>query len=282
MEIHQKPVYSYDFDKVTSPMGPRAMLRQVKETQNISLPVHVEKVDADTDMSAADAIAYLQKHQYNETYIARLLSLGVMGRGTERKLVPTRWSITATDDMLAKHLLESVKTYSFAEHTSYIGTYMGNTYVIFFFPEPWSFELFEAYMPLPSSTGGQAPSSQASVSFTSDYEGFYGRTVYAYNCAGGYYSVRLAVAEALKAMKRQASVFALRIIAPDYKVPLGVWVTREASRKALAQKPVGFASKELMVQFLKAYVKKHFGFDVSPILSASKLLGARQKTLTEF
>ena len=35
-----------------------------------------------------------------------MLSLGLLGR--KRKLVPTRWSITASDDMIGKELKENV------------------------------------------------------------------------------------------------------------------------------------------------------------------------------
>jgi hypothetical protein len=37
------------------------------------------------------------------------LSIGVLGLKKDKKLVPTRWAITATDDILAKKLLEKVK-----------------------------------------------------------------------------------------------------------------------------------------------------------------------------
>ena len=71
------------------------------------------------------------------------------------------------------------------------------------------------------------------IQYMTDYEPYSGRKRYAENCAGGFYSVRLAILEKLKKMRRQASVLALRFITGEYFAPLGVWVTRFAARRAL-------------------------------------------------
>ena len=55
-------------------------------------------------------------------------------------------------------------------------------------------------------------------------------------------------------------------------MPLGVWVTREATRAALKSKPLEFASKQLMLKYAKAFMKKKFGIDISKILNESALL----------
>ena len=69
-----------------------------------------------------------------------------------------------------------------------------------------------------------------------DYEEFNGRKNYAYETAGGYYAARLAVLEYLKKNKIQARIIAYRKITPEYLAPLGVWVVREAARKAMNNK----------------------------------------------
>ena len=134
------------------------------------------------------------------------------------------------------------------------------------FPEPWSYELFEMYMPRAEWN------ITNEIQFMTDYESYSGRKEYAENCGGGYYSVRLAVLERLKEIKKQASVLALRFITGEYAVPLGVWVTREAARKALKNKPIEFASKELMVEYTKKLAKKKFGYDLGDLLKNSILL----------
>ena len=73
-------------------------------------------------------------------------------------------------------------------------------------------------------------------------------------------------------MKKQGSVLALRFITGDYTLPLGVWITREAARKAMQSKPIEFSSKELMLEYAKKLAKKKFGFDLDGILKNSVLL----------
>ena len=47
--------------------------------------------------------------------ISGLLSVGVLGLKKNKRLVPTRWSITATDDMLGKHLWKQVQQHKWIE-----------------------------------------------------------------------------------------------------------------------------------------------------------------------
>ena len=47
------------------------------------------------------------------------------------------------------------------------------------------------------------------------------------------------------------NVLVLRFITGDYAVPLGVWVTREATRKAMNGKPIIFSDKELMLKYFR-------------------------------
>jgi len=55
--------------------------------------------------------------------------------------------------------------------------------------------------------------------------------------SGAYYSARLATCEYLAQAKRSARVLILRSISSDYWAPLGTWVIREATRKALTNPP---------------------------------------------
>jgi hypothetical protein len=70
----------------------------------------------------------------------------------------------------------------------------------------------------------------------SDWEPYSGRTKYASNVTGAYYSARLAATEYLQKIKRQAQVIVLREISDEYRFPLGVWVIRVATRAALKKK----------------------------------------------
>jgi hypothetical protein len=219
----------------------------------------VHKVYYDTDLKANDAIIYLYKNRFDENFLSRILSVGNVGVGKNRKLVPTRWSITATDDLLGKHLTNEIKKYNETNYTAFFSSYLGNYYLILCFPEVWSYELFEMHVSNPNN-------------FMTDYEPYEGRKYYAEETAGGYYTVRLAILEKLNEIKKQSSILALRFITGDYTLPLGVWVTRESARKAMSAKPIHFSSKELMLEYAKKLVKKKFNFDLDNILKKSVLL----------
>ena len=122
-----------------------------------------------------------------------------MGVKKNRKLVPTRHSITAIDDTLGKQLITNIKQYpTLDEYRLYSGVYFGNVYFILMFPEIWSYELFEMYLP------GAVWNFTGKIELMTDYEDYYGRKGYASNCVGGYYTVKLAILEHLTQRKRQA------------------------------------------------------------------------------
>ena len=170
-----------------------------------------------------------------------------------------------------KNLLKEVKTFDYADFSVYSGSYIGNYYIIMLFPDNWSYELFEIYLPKPEN-------------YSTDYEPFQGRKYYAENCVGGYYTVRLAIAEKLKELKKQASVLVLRFITDEYSLPLGVWVTREASRKSVNNAMINFSSKELLIKYVKDFIIKKFNYDIKELLEKSVLLKNlnKQKKLSEF
>ena len=245
-KLKKVPTFRLRLDAFTAPTGPAAELQKAKITSNTKIHTKVEKIVND-EVKAEYAINYLYKQGFDENFLTKILSTGTLG--IEKKIVPTKWSITAIDDSLSKNIITRMKEYAVADYQSFFGNYMGNYYLIMFFSDMWSYELFECHI------GTQGVSI--------DYEGFNGRKEYAYNCTGGYYTVRLAIAEKLKEMKRQASVLTLRFITDEYTLPLGVWVTREASRKTLIEKPIKFASKELMIEYAKILSKKKFGYDLT-------------------
>jgi hypothetical protein len=117
-----------------------------------------------------------------------------------------------------------------------------------------------------------------------DYESYEGRKDYASSTVGGYYAARLGILERLLKMKKQASVLALRFITSEYYAPLGVWVCREATRKAMESKPLEFESKELMLNHAKLLIRKRFGYDAEILFNKSLMLSnlKNQKKLSSF
>ncbi len=260
ISLKDKPRFRINYDNLMAPTGPYAELKKAELTENPKIHTKVQKAHYDTDLRANDALVYLYENKFDENFLSRILSVGDVGIGKNRKLVPTRWSITATDDTLGKHLINKIKGHNeINEYSAFFDGYLGNYYLILCFPEVWSYELFEMHVSNPSH-------------FTSDYEPYGGRRYYAENTAGGYYTVRLAILEKLNEIKKQSSVLALRFITGDYTLPLGVWVTRESARKSMASKPIEFSSKELMLEYAKKLAKRKFNFDLNGILGQSILL----------
>lgn len=266
VKLFEKPEPKLNFSSITMPMGPSALLKKVDLTSNPRISVKVEKVVSDTDLKAVDAVRILYDSGFKEGDISKVLSIGVLGVKNSRKLVPTRWSISATDDMLAKMLIRKIKDHGPADYQLFHGDLYGNYYFIMLFPDVWSYELFEGYLPK------SLWNSSCDVDFSTDYEPYAGRKSYADNTAGGYYAARLPIAEKLEDMKRQASVLVVRFVTDEYSCPLGVFVCREAVRKSLCSRPVVFNSREEMLSYAKGFVKKMFDFDLSVVLKKSILL----------
>jgi len=260
IKLKNKPRFRLRYDNFMAPSGPYAKLKKAMLTENPKIHTKVQKVHYDTDLKAAEAITYLYKNNFDENFLSRILSVGNIGIGKNRKLVPTRWSITATDDTLGKYLIKEIKKFNHINYYSaFFDSYLGNYYLILCFPDIWSYELFEMHV-------------SNSNRFMTDNENYTGRKTYADDTAGGYYTVRLAILEKLNKIKRQGSILALRFITGDYTLPLGVWVTRQAARKSMNTRPIEFSSKELMLEYAKKLSKKKFNFNLENILKNSVLL----------
>lgn len=253
-------------DRILSPIGMKAQLRNAKITSNVKIHRKVDKVIND-DINASESIRYLYSNDFNEYTLSKILSVGVLGLKKNKKLVPTRWSITATDDIIGKQLLNRIRGYSWIENYElFFGDFMGNCYLILFFPNVWSYELFELYFP--GSSWNPSQETKAST----DYENFYGRKDYASATAGGYYAARLPILEYLNKIKKQASVLAVRLETPSYWAALGVWVVREATRKTMNKIPMKFNSKEELINSVMQISKIKYNFDPMQIFKKSKLL----------
>ncbi len=252
-------------DKVLTLHGMQAGLKKAKITSNVRIHRKVEKVIND-EIKASEGVDYLYKSNFDEYSLSKILSVGVLGLKKNKKLVPTKWSITATDDMIAKNLIEKVKDYKWIEnHELFFGEFMGNQYLVLLFPNVFSFELFELYLP------GSSWNPSETIKASTDYESYFGRKNYASNTSGGYYATRLPILEYLNKIKRQASILAIRIETPSYWASLGVWVVRESVRKTLAKK-IELATKGELIENAKKIGEMKFNFDCSQILKRSRIM----------
>jgi hypothetical protein len=264
-------------DRIVMPHGMGGNLKTAKITGNVKINRKVDKIIND-DLKASEGISYLYRKGFDEYSLSKILSVGVLGMKTNKKLVPTRWSITATDDTIGKQLIENIKEFKWIENYElFFGEFMGNQYLILLFPDTFSYELFELYLP------GSSWNSSLELKASTDFESYFGRKTYASNTSGGYYATRLPILEYLNSIKRQASVLAIRFETPGYWAALGVWVVRESVRKALKRK-MEFLSKEDFIGATKKISKLKFNFDCSDILKRSKILEStrKQKKLAEW
>ncbi|MBI2133905.1 hypothetical protein HYU11_04440 [Candidatus Woesearchaeota archaeon] len=264
------PVFSLGFSQFNAPVGPAVSLKKAQLASNPKIHHKVERVFSDSGWKSVDAVDYLFSSGFNVDFLSRVLSVGALGLKSGRRLVPTRFSITAVDDIVGKRLIDGVKGFSQVnDFMAFFGGYLGNYYLVLFFPDVWGYELFESY--------------EKGDDFSTDFESYFGRKSYAQECAGGYYAARLPILEKLNSMRRQASVLVIRVITSEYLLPLGVWVCREAVRKAISNPPLSFASKELLLKYASAVFRRKFSFDISKILNSSRLLQLqRQSKLNSF
>lgn len=244
LNLTKKPRGSIYLDDDVQPFGPSAPIRDLR-VGNARYHDKIEKAYYDTDLRATQAVVDLYSRGVLVTKIQKAFSVGAFGIEKKRRLVPTRWSITAVDDIISKSLIEKVKFMpEINEYRVYESIYMDNVFEILMIPAPWSYESMEAWYP-----GTVWNPNSTSVAIYSDWEGNHGRSTYA-AIGGCYYSARLAVCEQLLKEKRQATAIVLREARPGYIMPIGVWQVRENVRNAMKQTPYIFRSLSESLQFI--------------------------------
>ncbi|MCD6127347.1 MAG: hypothetical protein J7J21_03100 [Methanomicrobia archaeon] len=238
MILSKKPRRQIVMSDEVQPFGASAPLRDLS-IDNTYWDRKMEKCYYDTDLKAKEAICFLYKEKVPVSSIQKAFSVGAFGIEKNRKLVPTRWSITAIDDMLSKELMENVRRYPVInEYRVYESEFLDNRFEILMLPQAWSYESMETWYP--GTLWNQNPESFV---LYSDFESYKGRTTYA-RIGGCYYSARLAVLEALEKERRQATVIVMREAHPGYIMPVGVWHVRENVRNAMRNKPLKFNTLE--------------------------------------
>jgi hypothetical protein len=233
-----KPVTSeFRLDNQSPIIGNPAPLKSIRLEENPKVEKKAEYLSNDTDVKAENAVIELYNSNLTITHITKLLSIGNLGLKTKRKLVPTRWSITATDDIISNFLLDKIRYYKeIDEILVFTSEYLGNHYEFLLLPDKFSFEVIEAKMT------GSVWNPSSPLCIAKDYEGFNGRKSYASDVTGAYYANRLSLCEYLERIKRQSSCLVIREVREEYSAPCGVGILREASRNAFSKNPEKFIS----------------------------------------
>jgi DNA repair protein NreA len=230
-------------DHEATPFGPAAPLRAFK-VSSLSADQRIEAAYYDTDLRAADAMMKLYRQRVEMSIIHRVLSMGMLGVKKKRKLVPTRWSISATDDMISGMLVKEIEmnpSIDLFEVTRY--SHLANHYSVILIPDDmWNFEMIESWF---TSQGQMA----TGIDNEDERALNHNPTI-----AGAYFAARLAVAEQLAHRHKKAAAIVLREIHPKYIMPLGVWQIRQGIREALKKPPQKFERFDDAMSFACSYM----------------------------
>jgi len=264
LQFHKTTLPVTTIDGESAPFGPVGDIKSAKFFGTRS-DKSIERVYYDHDLKAQDAVLTLYNKGIDISKIQKCFSIGMLGK--KRKLVPTKWSITATDDIISKSLVSEILEFDLIDSCRIFShDHLGNMFSVILFPHRWLFEMQEAWH------------DENKVGFGFDSEDARGID-HPPAIAGAYFAAKLGVAEYLVQKKLQAAVLVLREIRPEYAVPVGVWQIREAIRAAMKKEPyiaenfvdgVNFASKRMSIS-------------KSEWLSRGRLLKMlKQKSISEF
>ncbi|MGC9123509.1 MAG: Nre family DNA repair protein [Thermoplasmata archaeon] len=211
--------------KEHSPIGPKMVVKKLDYIGELNIPKKIEYITNDFDLNANDAILILYENNFDLDYIRRIFSSGSLGKIKDRRFIPTRWSITAVDDIIGKGLIEKVRGFDSTDDIIFsFKEYMWNKFYIFILPGNWSFEMIENWY---------GEKHKINALENGDYEDYYGRKDYANVVGGAYYAARLSVLEYLNKNNISGSVIVYREIGKEYNIPLGVWVIRDTVKDAM-------------------------------------------------
>ncbi|MFO7990995.1 MAG: Nre family DNA repair protein [Thermoplasmata archaeon] len=244
------------------PYGPSAPLKKI-DLGTLKIDRRMDRAYEATDLKAQSAVLNLYDHDIYVSKIQRAFSVGAFGLQDNRRFVPTRWSITAVDDIIGKTLREEVKKYRpIDDYRVYETWELDNRWIILMMPRTWIYELVEAWYP---ETAWNPYGKD--IAIISSHEKYEGRKKYA-EIGGCFYAARMAVCERLKEEKRQAGAVILRETHPGYIMPVGVWNVRENVRNALKQ---SYRSFETMKEAL-FYISTRLDIKINTWIDNSDVL----------
>lgn len=264
----KKPITAHKENEKSVPLiSNAAEIEKVRLQENPAVKPKVDYLVNDTDVKSTIAMQELYKSGIGNEFIVKLLSAGLLGMQANRKMVPTRWSITAVDDSLSKEKLKKIKFMKqLQEFQVFNAEYVGNHYEFLLLPSNFEFEVIEIAI--------------SNMMAWQDYESFQGRKKYAESVTGAYYANRLALTEYLERIQRQCSCLVIRQVSQEYYAPLGVGILRQTSREAFSKKPESFQSLNEALNNIQSRLR----INISNYTGKSKLLAnyGKQSRLNQF
>ena len=264
LQFYKNPKPVAFIDGESAPFGPVGEVASAKFSSTSS-DKSIQRAYYDHDLKAQDAVVSLYNRGIEISKIQKCFSVGMFGK--KRKLVPTKWSITATDSIIAESLVSEILEFDLIDSCRVFShDHLGNMFSVVLFPHRWLFENQEAW-----HTGN-------SIGFGSDIEDAKGID-HPPVTAGAFFAAKLGVAEYLLEKKCQASALVLREIRPEYAVPVGVWQIREAIRSAMKNEPYIAENFDDGITF----AAKRMSVSKSEWLSKGNMLNMlKQKSISDF
>jgi len=264
LQFHKTTFPVTTIDGENPPFGPMGDIKSAKFSSGRT-EKSIERVYYDHDLKAQDAVLTLYYSGIEISKIQKSFSVGMFCK--KRKHVPTKWSITATDDIISKSLVSEILELDLIDSCRVFSyDHLGNMFSVILFPHRWLFEMQEAWH------------DGNNIGFGFDSEDARGID-HPPAIAGAYFAAKLGVSEYLMEKKIQAAVLVLREIRPEYAVPVGVWQIREAIRTAMKKDPYIAESFDDGIIF----ASKRMSVSKSDWLSRGRLLGMlKQKSISDF
>lgn len=234
----ERPVsFSLTFDGTMAPVGMTGSVKKMDVIGSARVERVVDRITSDTDLPATEACVALANESVDVYQVSKLMTAGLLGK--RRKFVPTRWAITAVDDTVSTSLKRAIARYPPVEEILvFSGEVFGNRIACILVPGDWRYEMVEVW-------GAHTLWGGEEEMIVQDREGIKKQ---GYSpISGAYYSARLGVCEYLNRIRRSARVIVVRSVSNEYWAPLGTWVIREATRKAMAAPPLALPTLDAAV-----------------------------------
>lgn len=249
------------------PHGPSAVIEKF-DIDAVRWDRQLEKTFYDTDLKATEAVLNLHNKDVPFSAMQKAFSVGAIGTKNNRKLVPTRWSITACDSTLADEFLKEVRKFEILDtYRVFEFGALNNYYVIILTPGEWEYEWYEAFIKL----------MRNEELIFSDYETNGGKKEYSI-VGGCYYTAKMAVLDYLMKIKRQSGLIILREAYDGY-VPLGVFNVRENIKEAMLQPYLEFETLEKCLEYAGTKLKIPISRYVKQGTLLNEMLHTKQTTL---
>ncbi len=256
------PAGGVSMDPLNLPHPPLVRAVGIRVSGSPILPRRLEQLIFD-DLGADKAVLELSGAGVDVYTIIRAFSMGLLGERRRRRLVPTRWAITAVDTIIGNDLLRRVRSMPWvAAHELYFTEYLGNRFAVLISPGPLNVSWVEIWHPF-------TPWASGEPAVVIDRENWRGEVKF---LDGGYQAARLSLLRYLESRNRSGSVIIIREVLPEYYVTVGNWHIRESMTHV-------FQNMVAKGEDAPTAVKALFRYDVSSILR--QLMG-RQTSIMNY